>query len=68
MSRHPDGRAAIGDTRAELGDVPGLVTASQTHIVVLSIDGDVLIVSQRKLGNSGIDVLHASWFAHGLVL
>jgi len=41
MSRDTDTGATVGNTRAELGDVGGLVLASQPQVVVLSVNGNM---------------------------
>ena len=44
----------------------GLMTASETEVVVLAVDRDVLVVPLRELGDGLLDVLHASGLAHRL--
>lgn len=54
----------VGDTGAERADVTGLVATSETHVVVVSVDGDVLVVLLGKLFDSGFDVLHTALLTH----
>jgi hypothetical protein len=40
------------------------MSASKTHGVVLSINGNVLLVTALKLLDSSLDVLHTTWLTH----
>lgn len=42
------------------------MAASETEVVVLAVDGDVLVVALGKLSDGVLDVLHASGLAHRL--
>lgn len=66
MSRDTNRSTTVSDTRAERSDVASFMTTSQTKVIVLSINSDVLIMTLGKLFDSGLDVLHASGFTHGL--
>ena len=65
VTRNANGSTTVGDTRAEGADVTGLVATSETHVVVLSVHGDVLVVLLGEFFNSSLDVLHATLFTHG---
>lgn len=45
LARNTDGGTAVGDTIRELLDAASLVTASETLLVALTVDGDVLLVA-----------------------
>jgi hypothetical protein len=66
MSRDTDGSTTVSDTRAEGCDVAGFMTTSETQIVVLSVDSDVLVVPLAQLLNGVFNVFHASRFPHRL--
>ena len=66
MAGNTDGSSTVGDTRRESADVAGLMTTSETEVVVLAVDSDVLVVPLRELGDGLLDVLHASGLAHRL--
>jgi hypothetical protein len=55
----------VGNTRAESVDVTGLVATGETHVVVISVDGDVLVVLLGEFFNGGLDGLHTTRFTHG---
>lgn len=52
-----DGATTVGDTVRELFDVTGLVATSETLLVALTVDGDVLNVTGLKLLHGGLDDL-----------
>jgi hypothetical protein len=60
-----DGSATVSNTGAECSDVAGLVTTSETHIVVLSVHSDVLVVFQGKFFDGSLDGLDTTLDAHG---
>lgn len=66
LARDTDGAATVGNTVGELVDAAGLVTAGQTHGVVLAVHGDMLLVAALELLDRGLDVLHATGLAHRL--
>lgn len=59
-----DRGSTISDSGAELVDLGGLVPSGETHCVVLSVDGDVLVVALAELLDGGVDVLESSLRAH----
>jgi hypothetical protein len=65
MTRDTNGSATVGDTRAELADVTGFVTASETHVVVVTVDGDMLVVAFAQALNGSLDSLDTVGFTHG---
>lgn len=66
MPGNTDRSTTVGDTRRERSDVASLMTASQTKLIVLSVDGNVLVVPFAELGNGGLDGLHSSGLTHSL--
>lgn len=64
MPGNTDGRTTVGDTGAEGADVTRLMTASQSQVVVLAIDRNVLVVPLAELLDSIVDVLHATGLTH----
>lgn len=66
MPGNTDGSATVRDARAKVGDVASLVATRQPQVVVLSVDGDVLVVLLGELLDGGLDVLHSSGLAHSL--
>ena len=65
MTRDTDGSTAVGNARAEFSDVAGLVATSETHVVVLSVHSDVLVVLLGKLFNGSLDDLDTTLDTHG---
>lgn len=61
-----DGAASVGNTRRKGADGAGLVSTSQSHVVVLAVDGNVLLVSGRKLLDGSLNVLHSTGLSHRL--
>lgn len=59
-----DGRAAVRNTGGESLDVAGLVLASKTEGVIVTIDGNVLLVALLQSGDGLVDVLHAPFLPH----
>ena len=55
MTGDTDGSTAVGDTRGEGANVAGLVAAGETHVVVLTVNGDVLKMALPKLLNCSLD-------------
>lgn len=64
FSGDTDGATTVGNTISEGVDATSLMSASKTKGVVLSINGDVLLVATLELLDSGLDVLHATRLAH----
>lgn len=64
MSRNTNRCATVGDTRGEGTDVTSLMTTSETHIIVLAVDSDVLIMPLRQLLNCSLNGLHSAGFTH----
>lgn len=64
LSWNTDRGTTVGDTVAELFDVSGLVLASQTHSVVLTVNGNVLLVTTLELLDGSLDGLHTAWLTH----
>ena len=60
-----DRSTTVGNARAESSDVTGLVATSETHVVVVSVDSDVLIMFLGELFDSSLDDLHATLDTHG---
>ena len=44
VTRDTNGSTTVGNTRAESADVSGLVAAGETHVIVVPVDGDMLIM------------------------
>jgi hypothetical protein len=57
MSGNANGRATVRNTRRKGVDVTCLVTTSQAEIVVVTVNGNVFIVTLRQLLNGSIDSL-----------
>ena len=66
VTRNTDGCATVGDTGSEGADVASLVAAGETHVVVLAVDSDVLVVALGHLGDCLFDELHATRLTHSL--
>ena len=66
MTRDTDRSTTVGDTTRELADVASLMATGEAEVVVLAVDGDVLVVALRELGDGILDVLHAAGLAHRL--
>lgn len=64
LSWDTDGCATVSDTVCEFINAAGLVSASQTQSVVITIDSDVLLVAAFELLESSLDGLHATWLTH----
>jgi hypothetical protein len=64
LSWDTDGCATVGNTVSERVDATSLVSASKTHGVVLTVDGNVLLVTTFKLLDGSLDILHTTWLAH----
>jgi len=60
-----DGSTTVGNARAEGSDVTSLVATGETHVIVLSVDSDVLVVLLGELFDSSLDDLHATLDTHG---
>ena len=65
VTRNTNGSTTVGNARAESSDMPGLVTTSEAHVVVLSIDSNVLVVFLSEFFDSSLDVLHTTLDTHG---
>ena len=59
-----DGCSTISHTSAELVDLGGLVLPSEAQCVVLSIDGNVLLVALAELLDGSVDLLESSLRTH----
>lgn len=66
MAGNTNGSTTVSNTRAEGADVAGLVTTGQTKIVVLSVNGNMLVMPLTQFLDGSINVLYASGFTHGL--
>jgi len=66
MTRNTDRSTTVGNTRAELRDVAGLVATSETELVVLAVHSDVLVVPLRELLDGSLDGLDSSGLTHRL--
>jgi hypothetical protein len=64
MAGYTNGSTTVGDTRAKVADVAGLVATGQTEVVVFTVYGNVFIVLLRELLDCLLNDLHASWLAH----
>jgi hypothetical protein len=58
MTRDSDGRASVGNTGREVGNVTRLVLAGQSQVIVFTVDGNVLHVSLAHLLDGVLDRLH----------
>ena len=58
MTGNSDRRASVGNTGREIRDVTSLVLASQSQVIVFTIDGNVLGVSLAHLLDGFLDGLH----------
>lgn len=66
LAGNTDAATTVGDTVAELVDIPGLMTAGETLLVALSVDGDVFDVTRLQLLHAGLDDLHTALGTHRL--
>lgn len=66
LARDTNRTTTVSNTVAELIDVTGLVSAGQTGLVALTVDGDVLEVAGLELLHGGLDDLDTALLAHGL--
>ena len=66
VTGNTDGRATVGNARAEAADVAGFMAAGETEVVVLAVHSDVLVVLLRELLDGGVDRLDATGVAHRL--
>lgn len=64
MSWDTDGCTTISNAGAEISDVSGLMLATETHVVVLAVNEDVLLVLLGQLLNSCFDELHSARLTH----
>lgn len=64
MPGHTDGSATVGNARTEVANVPSLMLARQSQLVVLSVNGNMLVVLLRQLFNGFLNVFHSSRLAH----
>ena len=65
MTGDTNGSTTVGDSGTERSDVTGLVAASETHVVVISVDGNVFIVLLGELFDSSLDGLNTTLGTHG---
>ena len=61
-----DRSTTVGDTGGELRDVAGLMTSSETEVIVSTVDGNVLNMTLRQFLNSRLDGVQATLLAHRL--
>ena len=66
MTGDTDGCTTVGNTRGESADMAGLVLSGQSHLVIFTIDGNVLHMLLRELLDGIFNSLHSSRFTHGL--
>lgn len=66
MSRNTNRSATVSNARAESTNVASLMATSETEVIVLAIDSNVLVVTLAKLLDGSLDVLHASGLTHSL--
>lgn len=66
MARNTDRGTTVGDTTAELANVASLMATGETHVIVFTIDSNVLVVPVAELLNGRLNILHSSRFSHGL--
>lgn len=66
LERDSDGDASIGHAPFEFFVTASLVSASQSLVVALAVDVDVLLMSLAKLLDGRLDDLHATFLSHGL--
>jgi hypothetical protein len=64
MTRNTNGGATVSDTRGEVADVSGLMTTSETKIVVLSVNCDVFRVLEAEFFDSGLDGFETARLPH----
>ena len=64
VTGNTDGRATVGNARAEAADVAGLMAAGETEVVVLAVHSDVLVVPLRELLDGSLNSLHAAGLTH----
>jgi len=61
----PNGSTTVSNARAEGSDVTGLVATSETHVIVISVDSDVLVVPLGELFDGSFDDFHTTLDTHG---
>jgi hypothetical protein len=64
LAGNTDGATTVGNTIAELVDATGLVTTSETLLVTLTIDGNVLNMAGLELLHGGLNDLHTTLSTH----
>lgn len=64
MTGDTNGGTTVGNTRGENTDVASLMATSETHVIVLTVNGDVLIVSEGQLLDRSLDGLHSAGLTH----
>jgi hypothetical protein len=64
FSWNTDRCATVGNTISEGINVTSLVFTGKTHGVVLSVNGNVLLVATLKLLDGGLDVFHTALNTH----
>lgn len=61
-----DRGATVGNTVGELVNGTSLMATSKTEGVIITVDGNVLLMPLGELVNSRLNVLHAAGLTHGL--
>lgn len=64
VPRNTNGSATVSNTGAEVANVAGLVTTSQSQFVILSVHSNVLVMAKRELLDGSFNGLHAARLTH----
>lgn len=65
-SRNSNGSPSVGDTSRELADVSGFVASSETEVVVVTVNSNVLHMSLAHLLDGFFDMSQTAVLSHGL--
>lgn len=66
VTRNTDRGTTVGNTTAELANVASLMSTGETHVIVFTIDSNVLVMPVAELFDGSLDVLDSSGFSHRL--
>jgi len=64
VTGNTDRGTTIGNTGAEAADVTSLMATSETHVVVISVHGDVFVVLLGEFLDRSFNDLHATLHTH----
>jgi len=65
VTRNTNGSATVGDTIGKVANMTGFMTASKAFVVIITIDGNVLSVTEAHLVDGFLDRLDTAFGTHG---